>query len=156
MVSTMFDFQIIVITWIESYFVEDETKTLGFCLKRSLLFPRLRWIFVCLAWIHIFMVMDMLKFASRWHRSTLYVWYLCPILSPLSHGSMMYSSSHACLFLPWICLVLVYSHDLVTCVYESKILMYYRCLLDDMLRSSWHFHLKVTIVLSKLSFIVSL
>ena len=28
-------------------------------------------------------------------------------------------------------------HELVTLVYESKLLMYYRCLLDDTLRSSW-------------------
>ena len=124
--------------------MEDETKTLGVCLKRSLLFPRLWWIFVYLAWIHICMVMAMLKFASVWHRSTLYVWYLCPSLSLLSHGSTLYSSSHACLFLPWICLVLVCSRDLVTCVYKSKILVYYRCPLDYMLRSRWHFHLEVT------------
>ena len=54
---------------------------------------------------------------------------------------MLYSSSHACLFLPWIFLVLVCSHELVTCVYESKILMYYRSLLGYMLRPSQHFHL---------------
>ena len=119
--------------------MEDETKTLGICLKCSLLFPMLRWSFVYLAWIHICMVMSMLKFASVWNRSTLYVRYLCPSLSPLSHGSTLYSSSHAYLFLPWICLVLICRHELVTCVYESKILMYYICLLDDMLRSSRHF-----------------
>ena len=32
--------QIIVITWIESYFVEDETKTLGICLKVLISFSR--------------------------------------------------------------------------------------------------------------------
>ena len=52
------------IAWIESYFVEDEMKTLGICLKHSLLFPRLRWSFVYIAWIYICMVMAMLKFAS--------------------------------------------------------------------------------------------
>jgi len=93
-------------------------KTLGICLA-LIAFPRLRWSFVYLAWIHICMVVAMLKFASIWHRSTLYSWYLCPSLSPLSHGSTLYSSSHACLFLPWIYLVLVCNHELVTCVYES-------------------------------------
>ena len=52
-----------VITWIELYFVEDETKTLGIYFA-LIAFPRLRWIFVYLAWIHICMVVDMLKFVS--------------------------------------------------------------------------------------------
>ena len=39
-------------------------------------------------------------------------------------------------FLSWICLVLVCSHELVAFVYESKVLMYYRFLLDDTLQSS--------------------
>ena len=88
--------------------MEDKTKNMGVILKRSLLFSRLRWSFVYLAWIHIFMVVAMLKFASVGHRSTLYVWYLCPILSPLSmdircilvamlvyssHGSALYWST---------------------------------------------------------------
>ena len=119
-------------------------KTLGICLKRSLLFLRMWWSFVYLSWIHICMVMDMLKFASVWNRSMLYFQYLCPILSPLSHGSKLYSSSHACLFLSWICLVWVRIHKLVTFVYDSKVLMYYKCLLDDILRLSWNFHLEVT------------
>ena len=50
--------------------VEDETKTLGVSLNHSLLFPRLRWIFLYLAWIHIFMVVAMLKFVYVGHRST--------------------------------------------------------------------------------------
>ena len=36
----------------------------GYLFKRSLLFPRLRWSFVYLAWIHICMVVAMLKFVS--------------------------------------------------------------------------------------------
>ena len=48
-------------------------------------------------------------------------------------GSTLYSSSHAYLFLSWICLVLVCSLELVTCVYESNVLMYYIFLLDDIL-----------------------
>ena len=72
------------------------------------------------------MVVAMLKFASIWHRSTLYIWYLCPSLSLLSHGSTLYSSIHGCLFLSWICLVLVYSHDEVTSIHESK----YWCIAD--------------------------
>ena len=112
-------------------------NTLGIGLKRSLLFHRLRWSFVYLAWIHICMDVAMLKFTSTWHISMLYVRYLCPSLSPLSHGSMLYSSSHDFLFLSWIYLLLVYSHESVTFFYESKVLMYYRCLLDDTLWSSW-------------------
>ena len=107
-------------------------------------FPRLRWSFVYLAWIHICMVMAMLKFASVWHRSTLYVWYLCPSLSPLSHGSMLYSSSHACLFNSWIFLVSIYSYEFGYLCLWVIILMYYRCLLDCILWSSRHFHLLVT------------
>ena len=107
-------------------------------------FPRLWWSFVYPTWIHICMVMAMLKFSSVWHRSTLYVQYVCPILSPLSHWSTLYSSSHAFLFLSWICLVLVYNHELVTFVYDSKVLMHYKCLLDDILWPSWHFQLEVT------------
>ena len=65
-------------------------------------------------------------------------------MSKFESSIMLYSSSHACLFLSWIYLVLVYSHELLTCVWESKILMYYICLLDDILWLSWHFHLEVT------------
>ena len=49
-----------------------------------------------------------------------------PILSPLSHGSTLYYSSHVCLFLSWIYLVLVCSHDEVTFTHESK----YWCIAD--------------------------
>ena len=104
--------------------------------------PRLWWSFVYLAWIHICMVMVMLKFASVWHRSTLYVWYLCPSLSPLFyHGSTMYSSSHAYLFHSWICLVLVCSYEFGYLCLWFNILMYYKCLLDYMLWSSQQFPL---------------
>ena len=116
--------------------MEDETNTLGTCLA-LIAFPKLRWIFVYLSWIHIFMVVAMLKFASIWHRSMFYVWYLCPSLCPLSHGSTLYSGSHACLFHSWIYLVLVCSHELVTFLCESKVLMYCRCLLYETLRPSW-------------------
>ena len=90
--------------------------------------PRLQWsiLYEVLAWIHICMVMAMLKFAYVWHRSMLYIWYLCPSLNPLSHGSTLYSSSHGCLFLSWICLVLVCSHDEATSIHESK----YWCIAD--------------------------
>ena len=57
---------------------------------------------------------------------------------------MMYSSSHAFLFLSWICLVLVCSHEFGYLCLWVNILMYYRFLLDNMLRSSQHFHLMVT------------
>ena len=56
---------------------------------------------------------------------------------------MLYSSSHACLFLSWICLVLVCSHEFGYLCLWVNILMYYRCLLDNMLRLSRHFHLMV-------------
>ena len=122
--------------------MEDETKTLGICLKVLIeFFPRLRWSFVYLAWIHICMDVAMLKFASVWHRYMLYVWYLCPCLSPLSHGSTLYSSSHACLFHSWICLVFVCSNEFGYLCLWVNILMYYRYLLDNMLRSSQNFHL---------------
>ena len=107
-------------------------------------FLRLRWSFVYLASIHIFMVMAMLKFASVWHRSMLCVWYLCRSLSPLSHGSTLYSSSHACLFHSWICLVLICSYDFGYLHLWVNILMYYRCLLEFILWSSQHFHLLET------------
>ena len=119
-------------------------KTLCICSKALIAFPQVAMEFVYLAWIHICMFVAMLKFAYVWHRSTLYVQYLCPSLSPLSHGSRLYSSIHACLFLSWIYIVLVYSHEFGYLCAWFNMLMYYRCLLDNMLWSSRHFHLVAT------------
>ena len=87
------------------------------------------------------------KFVWSYLHSNLHLYDInihCPSLSPLSHGSTMYSSSHACLFLSWICLVLVYSHEFGYLCLWVNILMYYRFLLDNLLRSSRHFHLMTT------------
>ena len=58
-----------------------------------------------------------------------------------SHGSMLYSSIHACLFHSWIYLVLVCSYEFGYLHLRVNILMYYRCLLGCILRTSQHFHL---------------
>ena len=48
----------------------------GYLLSAHSLLSRLRWsiLYEVPAWIHICMVMAMLKFTSVWHRSMLYIW----------------------------------------------------------------------------------
>ena len=60
-----------------------------------------------LAWIHICMFMAVLIFAYVWHRSILYVWYLCPNLSLLRMDLCCILVAMTFLYLTWICVVLV-------------------------------------------------
>ena len=103
--------------------MEDETKSLGIFWKALIAFTpacngiycmksqhgsTFVWSWLCLNLCSFYIDLQCI--------SSSYV----PSLSPLSHGSTLYSSSHVCLFLSWIFLILFYSHNEVTFTHDSK------------------------------------
>ena len=109
----------------------------GYLLSAHL-FPQaaMEYIVWVLAWIHICMIVAVLKFASIWHRSTLYVWYLCTSLS------LLHMDLRCILVAMFICFPHGYSLYWFASmmrnhlVLSKKVLMYCRILVDNDLRSS--------------------